>query len=70
MAENEREGNETEAASSQNEQPRRSDEVNERTRLLPRQDQGQGYLSPDDPAVNTQSPKIEHQVDIQIGFSV
>lgn len=40
-------------ATSSHTQPRESEDANERTRLLPRHDQGVGYLSPDDPAVRT-----------------
>ncbi|OCT54077.1 hypothetical protein CLCR_10003 [Cladophialophora carrionii] len=41
-----------EATTSQPQSNRRSEEANERTRLLPRNDRAQGYLSPDDPAVS------------------
>lgn len=40
------------APSSQVQQSRQSEDVNERTRLIPRHDQAPGYLSPDDPAVS------------------
>jgi hypothetical protein len=47
------EGQEEPRATSSHSQPsRRSEDTNERTRLLPRQDQSAGYLSPDDPAVS------------------
>ena len=42
------------AASSHGDPQARRSEANERTRLLPPQ-QGDGYLSPDDPAVSHQS---------------
>jgi hypothetical protein len=41
----------TEATTSQPQPNRRPDDANERTRLLPRNERGLGYLSPDDPAV-------------------
>jgi hypothetical protein len=38
-------------SSTNSQQPRLPDESNERSRLLPRREQGPGYLHPDDPAV-------------------
>ena len=40
------------ATSSHSQPSRPSEDANERSRLLPRHDQGTQYLSPDDPAVS------------------
>ncbi len=45
------------ATSSDREPQGRRSEANERTRLLPPQ-QGDGYLSPDDPAVSNESTNV------------
>lgn len=43
---------EARAGSSHSQPTRRSEDASERSRLLPRHDQGTTYLSPDDPAVS------------------
>lgn len=62
---------------SQNQQPsRRSEDTNERTRLLPQHDiprtqrGGPGYLHPDDPAVSTSTSSSSSQLTSVLGITV
>lgn len=50
--EQEEDGERPTSSSRREEPPRQSEDTNERSRLLPREQRGPGYLSPDDPAVS------------------
>lgn len=57
---------EARATSSHSQPTRRSEDTNERTRLLPRHDQSPAYLSPDDPAVSfPQSWNYTHHCSLE-----